>query len=309
MVSLSEPRFHDEDAAREHIEASRWPDGAFCPLCGALDVHRMGGKTQAGMFMCNGCRGKFTCRTGTVMERSHIPLHKWLLAIHLLTTSKKGISAHQLMRNLGIGSYRSAWFLAHRVREALTDIDPNASGGPLGGPDKVVEADETVIGGRSKNRAYREPAPKKMVATLVERGGRVRSKHVAEINSKTLRPFVMKNASRKSTLNTDEAAYYVKMGREFDKHHAVDHSRNEYAYKLDGRTVTVNGPENYFSILKRGIYGVYHHVSEAHLHRYLAEFDFRYSNRSKLGVEDAERAALALRGIEGKRLTYYQPVI
>jgi transposase-like protein len=307
MVSLPEPRFHDEDAAREHIEASRWSDGVHCPLCGSFNVHRMSGKTQAGMFLCNDCRGKFTCRTGTVMERSHIPLHKWLLALHLITTSKKRVSAHQLMHNLGIGSYRSAWFLAHRVREALTDIDPNANGGPLGGPDKVVEADETVIGGRSKNRAYRDPAPKKAVATLVERGGRVRSEHVAHIDAKTLRPFVMKNASRKSTLNTDEAAYYVKMGREFDKHHAVDHSRNEYAYKLDGRTVTVNGPENYFSILKRGIYGVYHSVSEAHLHRYLAEFDFRYSNRSKLGVEDEERAALALKGIEGKRLTYHQP--
>lgn len=309
MVSLSEPRFHDEAAAREHIEASRWLDGVACPLCGALDVHRMGGKTQAGMFMCNGCRGKFTCRTGTVMERSHIPLHKWLLAIHLITTSKKGISAHQLMRNLGIGSYRSAWFLAHRVREALTDIDPNASEGPLGGEDEVVEVDESVVGGKAKNRAYREPAPKKAVVTLVERGGRARSKHVANIDAKTLRPFVVKNASRKSTLNTDEAAYYVKMGREFAEHHAVDHRRGEYAYKLDGRTVTNNSVENYFSILKRGIYGVYHSVSEAHLHRYLAEFDFRYSNRSKLGIEDAERAALALKGIEGKRLTYYQPVI
>ena len=239
----------------------------FCPLCGALDVHRMGGKTQAGMFMCNGCRGKFTCRTGTVMERSHIPLHKWLLAIHLLTTSKKGISSHQLMRNLGIGSYRSAWFLAHRVREALNDIDPNAKDGPLGGKDKVVEADETVIGGRSKNRAYRDPAPKKSVVTLVERGGRVRSKHVADINAENLRPFIVKNASRKSTLNTDEASYYVKMGREFAGHHAVDHSRQEYAYKLDGRTVSTNSAENYFSIFKRGIYGVYHSVSEAHLHR------------------------------------------
>src|SRR5208283_899164 len=137
---------------------------------------------------------------------------------------------------------------------------------------------------------YREPAPKKAVVTLVERGGRVRSKHVANIDSKTLRPFVTKNVSRKSTLNTDEASYYVRMGREFAAHHAVDHSRAEYAYNLDGRTVTINGPENYFSILKRGVYGVYHSVSEAHLGRYLAEFDFRYSNRSKLGVEDTERA-------------------
>ncbi len=310
MTELSAKHFHDEDAAVKWIEASRWPNGEIvCPLCGSLDVHRMAGKTQAGMFLCNDCRDKFTCRTGTVMERSHIPLCKWLLAIHLMSSSKKGVSAHQLMRNLGLGSYRTAWFLCHRVREAMTDLEPNKNGGPLGGTGKVVEADETVVGGKSKNRAYRDPAPKKMVATLVERGGRVRSKHVANINSRTLRPFVMKNVSRKSTLNTDEASYYVKMGREFATHHAVDHSRNEYAYKLDGITVTVNGPENYFSIFKRGVYGVYHSISEAHLGRYLAEFDFRYNNRSKLGVEDDERAAKALKGIEGKRLTYDQPRI
>ncbi len=310
MTELSAKHFHDEDAAVKWIEASRWPNGEIvCPLCGSLDVHRMAGKTQAGMFLCNDCRDKFTCRTGTVMERSHIPLCKWLLAIHLMSSSKKGVSAHQLMRNLGLGSYRTAWFLCHRVREAMTDLEPNKNGGPLGGTGKVVEADETVVGGKSKNRAYRDPAPKKMVATLVERGGRVRSKHVANINSRTLRPFVMKNVSRKSTLNTDEASYYVKMGREFATHHAVDHSRNEYAYKLDRITVTVNGPENYFSIFKRGVYGVYHSMSEAHLGRYLAEFDFRYNNRSKLGVEDDERAAKALKGIEGKRLTYDQPRI
>ena len=201
---------------------------------------------------------------------------------------------------LGI-TYQSAWFLGHRIREAMADLEPNENGGPLGGAGKVVEADETVVGGKAKNRAYREPATKKMVATLVERGGRVRSKHVAEISSKTLRPLVMKNVSRKSTLNTDEASYYVKMGREFAKRHAVDHSRNEYAY--NGVTVTINGPENYFSIFKRGVYGVYHSISEAHLHRYLAESDFRYNNRSKLGVEDTERAKIA-KGTEGKRLTY-----
>jgi len=306
MTDISAPHFHDEDAAREHIEASRWPNGVHCPLCGSFNVMRMGGETQAGMFLCRDCTGKFTCRTGTVMERSHIPLHKWLFAMMMLSSSKKGMSAHQLHRALGI-TYKSAWFLCHRIREAMTDLEPNKTDGPLGGPDKVVEADETVVGGKAKNRAYRDPAPKKMVATLVERGGRVRSKHVAAINSKTLRPFIMKNISRKSTLNTDEASYYVKMGREFAGHHAVDHSRNEYAYKLDGRTVTVNGPENYFSIFKRGVYGVYHSISETHLHRYLAEFDFRYNNRSKLSVEDVERAALTLKGIEGKRLTYHQP--
>jgi transposase-like protein len=307
MTDISAKHFHDEDAAREHIEASRWPNGeVVCPHCGSLNVMRMGGETQAGMFLCRDCADKFTCRTGTVMERSHIPLHKWLFAMMLMSSSKKGASAHQIHRMLGI-TYKSAWFLAHRIREAMTDIDPNANGGPLGGEGKIVEADETVVGGRSKNRAYRDPAPKKAVFTLVERGGRVRSRHVANVTAKTLGPIIRKNASRKSTLNTDEAAPYIKLGREFAAHHAVDHSRTEYAYKLDGRTVTTNNAEAYFSILKRGINGVYHSVSEAHLHRYLAEFDFRYSNRSKLGIEDAERAALALKGIEGKRLTYHQP--
>jgi transposase-like protein len=310
MTSLSELRFHDEDAAIKHIESSRWPNGrVVCPLCNSTDVHRMAGKTQSGMFLCNTCRGKFTCRTGTVMERSHVPLHTWLLAIHLMTTSKKGISAHQLMRNLGLGSYRTAWFLAHRIREAMTDIDPNANGGPLGGAGKVVEADETVVGGRKKNRAHGAPAPKKTVFTLIERDGRARSFHVANVTASKLGPIMRKNASRKSELNTDEGSQYIKLGREFAGHRAVDHSRSEYAYKLDGRTVTTNNAENYFSIFKRGVTGVYHSISEAHLHRYLAEFDFRYSNRSKLGIEDAERAALALKGIEGKRLTYNQPLI
>lgn len=186
MASLSEPRFHDEEAAIKHIEASRWPNGQVnCALCGSFNVHRMGGKTQAGMFLCNDCRAKFTCRTGTVMERSHIPLHTWLLAIHLMTTSKKGISAHQIMLNLGIGSYRTAWFLAHRVREAMTDLDPNANG-PLGGEGKIVEADETVVGGRKKNRAHGEPAPKKAVFALVEREGRSRSFHVANVTASKL---------------------------------------------------------------------------------------------------------------------------
>jgi transposase-like protein len=309
MTNMSAKHFHDEDAAREHIEASRWPRGEVnCPHCGSLDVMRMGGKTQAGYFLCRDCADKFTCRTGTVMERSHIPLHKWLMAMMLMSSSKKGISAHQLHRMLGI-TYKSAWFLCHRIREAMGDPAPNETGGPLGGEGKIVEADETVVGGRSKNRAYRDPAPKKAVFTLVERDGRARSFHVANVTAKTLGPIVRKNTSRKSTLNTDEAAPYVKMGREFAAHHAVDHSRSEYSYKLEGRTITTNNAENYFSILKRGIMGTYHSVSEAHLSRYLAEFDFRYSNRSKLGIEDAERAALALKGIEGKRLTYNQPLI
>ncbi len=304
MTNLSAPRFHDEDAAREHIEASRWPNGVVnCPHCGSLNVRRMEGKTQAGMFLCNDCRDKFTCRTGTVMERSHVPLHKWLLAIHLMASSKKGISAHQLMRNLGIGSYRTAWFLAHRIREAMTDDSHKATGG-LGGANKVVEADESYVGGKAKNRAFKEPAPKKAVVTLIERDGRAKSFHVANVTAKTVRPIIVTNASRASSLMTDESMIYPKIGEEFANHHTVNHSANEYA-RLGGYA-HVNTAESFFSILKRGITGTYHSVSEAHLHRYLAEFDFRYNNRTGLGVEDTERAARALKGAEGKRLMYNQ---
>ena len=307
MTSLAEPRFHDEDAAREHIEASRWSNGVVCPFCGSLNVHRMAGKTQAGYFLCNDCRDKFTCRTGTVMERSHIPLHKWLLAIHLIVSNKNGVSALELMRNLDLGSYKTAWFLAHRIREAMTPEETYKTKGPMGGHGKTIEADESFIGGKAKNRATRKPAAKKAVVALVERDGHARSFHVANVNAKTLRPLIVTNVDRGGTLNTDEASYYVLMGREFAKHHAVDHSRSEYAYKVGKKTVTVNHAENYFSLLKRGINGTYHSVSEAHLGRYLAEFDFRYSNRVKLGIDDAARAAKALKGIEGKRLTYDQP--
>jgi len=252
-IDITNPIFNDEAAAWAHFEAIRWPDGPVCPHCGVIDAADkiIGNTARLGLYRCHECVKQFTATVGTVYERSHIPIHKWLLATHLMCAGKEGMSAHRLFRMLGSGSYRTAWFMAHRIRDSMTK-----TGGPLGGSDKVVEADETVVGGKAKNRAYRDPAPKKMVATLVERGGRVRSKHVAAINSKTLRPFVMKNVSRKSTLNTDEASYYVRMGREFAGHHAVDHSRGKYAYKLDGRTVTVNGPENYFSIFKRGVYGV-----------------------------------------------------
>lgn len=307
MTDMSAPHFHDEDAAREHIEASRWPNGVNCPLCGSLNVMQMGGKTQAGMFLCRDCTGKFTCRTGTVMERSHIPLHKWLLAMMLLSSSKKGMSAHQMHRMMGI-TYKSAWFLCHRVREAMGDDAPASKGG-LGGAGKIVEVDEAYIGGASKNRAHGKPAPKKAVVSLIERDGRAASFHVASVTAKTIRPIIVRHVSRASALMTDELNLYTKLGREFASHEAVDHSRDEYAYydKKTDRVVSINVSENFYSILKRGITGVYHSVSEAHLHRYLKEFDFRYNNRSGLGVEDDERAAKALKGVEGKRLTYNQP--
>jgi transposase-like protein len=259
------------------------------------------------MFLCRDCADKFTCRTGTLMERSHIPLRKWLLAMMLLSSSKKGMSAHQLHRMLGI-TYKSAWFLGHRIREAMGDDSHKADGG-LGGADKVVEVDEAYVGGKGKNRAYRETAPKKAVVTLVERDGRAASFHVANVTAKNVRSVVVKNTNRASTIMTDEANTYVRLGREFAAHKSVDHSRAEYAYfdRATDKVVSTNAAENFFSILKRGIVGTYHSVSEAHLHRYLKEFDFRYNNRSGLGVEDAERAAKMLKGIEGKRLTYNQP--
>ena len=312
MTDLTAPRFHDEDAAREHIEASRWPNGVACPFCGSLNIRRMEGKTQAGMFLCNDCRDKFTCRTGTVMERSHIPLHKWLLAIHLMASSKKGVSAHQLMRNLDLGSYRTAWFLARRIREAM---NPPEDDPPMGGKDKVVEADETFLGKQpyefvSENRAGKPGWRKKSgtsdltkVMTLVERGGRARSVHIPDLKAKTLRKVLVTNADRASELHTDEAPYYRKVGREFAKHETVNHRLEEYARG----SVTTNTVEGFFSIFKRGMKGVYQHCDEKHLRRYLVEFDFRYSNRSALGVEDAERAARALKGAEGRRLMYRQP--
>ena len=242
------------------------------------------------------------------MEDSKIPLNKWVLAFHLMAASKKGMSAHQLHRMLGV-TYKTAWFLCHRIREAMgEDV---ASGGPLGGEGKTVEVDETYVGGKAINRAHDKPAPKKAVVSLIERDGRARSFHVASVTANTVREILTTNASRKSTLMSDEANFYTRVGAEFAAHHAVDHTRKEYAYRdyPTGRVVSINVSENFYSILKRGIMGTYHSISEAHLHRYLKEFDFRYNNRSKLGVEDAERAAKAVLGAEGKRLTYNQPTV
>jgi transposase-like protein len=298
MCDLTNPAFTDEDKAREYLEKSRWPDGPVCPFCGQFEtVKALGGKSMGpGWYHCSDCREKFTVRVGTLYERSHIALHKWLLATHLMTSSKKGMSAHQMHRMLGV-TYKTAWFMAHRIREAMTD----RKRGPVGGEGKTVEIDETVIGGKKTNRAYAKKEPKKhVVMSLVERGGAVRSVRVANVKVKTLRAEIVKAASRKSKLMTDAASWYVRIGEEFASHESVNHENNEYVRG----DVHSNTAENFFSILKRGIIGTYHHVSEAHLDRYLAEFDFRYSNRAKLGVTDGERAALALKGIEGKRLTY-----
>jgi transposase-like protein len=295
---LTKPIFTDEAKAIEHMEADRWPDGAYCPHCGSLDVHKMAGKTQAGMFLCNDCRDKFTVRTGTVFERSHIPLHKWLLATHLIAASKKGMSALQLSRMLGI-TYKSAWFMTHRIREAMTP----KTVGPIGGENKVVESDETVIGGKAKNRAYAKKEPKKhTVLTMVDREGDSHSFHVANVKAKTLREAMVKVADRKSHLMTDELTSYSSIGDEFANHSTVNHSANEYA-RLGGY-VHINTAESRFSLMKRAVFGTHHSISEAHLPRYLSEWDFKWNTRK---MKDGERAALALKGAEGKRLTYRQP--
>jgi ISXO2-like transposase domain len=223
--------------------------------------------------------------------------------MHLMMASKKGISAHQIHRMLGL-TYQSAWFMCHRLREGMRDISHTATGG-LGGTNKVVEIDECYIGGKAKNRAYKEPSPKMAVLSVIERGGRVTSFHIANVTAKTVRPLIVTNANRASMLMSDESVIYPTIGEEFSDHLSVNHSANEYARM--GGYVHINSAENFYSILKGGFVGVYHHVSEAHLHRYLAEFDFRYSNRSDLGFEDTARTEKALKGLEGKRLTYRQP--
>ena len=295
MFDLTNPIYHDSNAAREHLEAMYWPQGPLCPHCGEAErVTRLSGKsTRPGVVMCNPCRKPFTVTVGTIFEDSKIALNKWLLGFRLMAGSKKGISAHQLHRSLGI-TYKSAWFMAHRIREAM-----NIDDGPLGGPDSVVEADETYVGGKARNRAYRKPAPKKAVVALVEREGRVSSKHVANVTAKEVRHHVVSRIDRASYLMTDESPIYTRMGREFSGHGTVNHSIGQYV--STGWFKHTNTVENFFSIFKRGVIGTYHHMSEAHLHRYCAEFDFRYNTRA---VNDTERTNIALRGARGKRLTY-----
>ncbi len=301
MCELANPAFTDEEKGREFLEKSRWPDGPGCPFCGQLDtVKPLGGKSMGpGWFHCADCRDKFTVRTGSVMERSHIPLHKWLLATHLMTSSKKGMSAHQMHRMLGI-SYNSAWFMCHRIREAMR---PAKYPGPLGGKFKIVEVDEAYIGGKATNRKSRKVREKQAIVALVERGADVRTFPVNKVNKRTLNSLLRRQVSKKSYLMTDDANIYPEIGKKFTRHFAVNHSIEEYV-RGDAH---VNSAENYFSILKRGINGVYHHVSHEHLPMYLAEFDFRYNNRAGLGVNDGERAVRALKGAEGKRLTYRRP--
>jgi transposase-like protein len=310
MDSFTEPRFTNDDAARAYLEALRWPDGPICPHCGT--INRAYAIKPAGTYRCaeKACRGNFTVTMNSPMERSHIALHKWVLAFHLLCSSKKGMSAHQLHRTLGI-TYRSAWFMAHRIRECMRQ------GGltPLGGEGKVVEADETYYGdipeakrrkfkttGQPMSKDTRGPGKKRAVISLVERGGEVRSFHIPAAHLGNVVNVVRNNIARESRLHTDESRLYSAVGKEFAAHETVIHTADEYVRG----DVTTNTVEGYFSIFKRGMRGNYQHCAEKHLHRYLAEFDFRYNHRVKLGYNDRDRAAIAVKSGDGKRLTYRQ---
>lgn len=316
MSILSAKHFHDEASAFNELEAILWPEGPVCPHCGATDrIYALKGvRTKPskknpegverhGLKKCGNCRKQFTVRVGTIFEDSHAPLHKWFQAIHLMVSSKKGISSHQLHRVLEV-QYNTAWFMSHRIREAMR------AGGlaPMGGGGGFVEVDETYIGKKKSSKRISKPhgpAQKMAVLTLVERGGGARSFHVDETTRREIMPIVRANIDRETKIATDQAPYYNLMGQHFLEHGAVNHSKAEWR-RGDICTNTVEG---YFSIFKRGMKGIYQHCSEKHLHRYLAEFDFRYNNRSALGIEDKERAVNAVKGAKGKRLTYRRPDI
>jgi transposase-like protein len=312
MDTFSAPRFRDDEAARAYLETLRWPDGPICPHCGVVN-HAYPIK-PAGTYRCAeaACRGNFTVTMNSPMERSHIALHKWVQAFHLLCSSKKGMSAHQLHRTLGI-TYRSAWFMAHRIRECMR----SGGLGPLGGEGKIVEADETYYGNverpRTKTTSGRpytksgKAGNKRPIVALVERGGNVRTFHVPVADQATVEKIVGENIARESRLHTDESRLYFNAADTFTAHETVHHTSGEYVRYEDGRAIHTNSAEGYFSIFKRGMRGNYQHCKEKHLHRYLAEFDFRYNHRVRLGFNDGDRAAIAVKNADGKRLTYRQP--
>jgi transposase-like protein len=294
---LTAKALQDEKAAYAWVESQVWPEGPICPHCGGVErISLMKGKsTRIGTYKCYQCRKPFTVKVGTVFESSHIPMRIWLQAMVLMCSSKKGISSNQLHRVLGV-SLKSAWFMSHRIREAMRVVGM----GPMGGNGKTVEVDETFFGRVKGEPKRRGTGHKHVVLSLIERDGSARSFHVEGTRVADIAPVIRANLSRESTMMTDEGTYYREVGREFARHEMVNHKQEEWAR---GPWHT-NTAEGFFSIFKRGMHGVYQHCSEKHLHRYLAEFDFRYSNRAKLGVDDGERAARAVRGIVGKRLTY-----
>lgn len=335
---LSQPHYHDEQAAFDYVESKLWPDGPVCPHCGGEGYPLQGVKgkesvrkdgsvkaapVRLGLKKCRACKGQFTVRKGTIFEETRAPLHIWLQAIALLCGSKKGISANQLSRTLGV-HLKTAWFLAHRIRMAMAQT--NGVLPPMGGEGKVVELDETYHGRvehasnlrkdgkplatkrkRSSSRKVSKgfgPANKRSIVALVERGGSARVFHVAEANVATVARIVRENVDPASVIHTDGSNLYTKVGREFAGHKRVDHSMGEYVRFEEGGAVHNNSCESYFSVLKKGLDGVYQHVSEKHLHRYLAEFEFRHNNRTALGVDDQQRAETLLLQVVGKRLSY-----
>jgi len=321
---LSAKVLQNEAAAIAWVEARVWPEGPVCPHCGGVErIGKMGGKaTRIGLWKCYQCRKQFTVKVGTVFEDSHVPMNLWLQAMYLLCSSKKGISSNQLSRTLGV-TLKTAWFMGHRIREAMRVVGVE----PMGGAGGIVESDETFIGtvdgegGKEAHRARQRRAKKgragrshkNAVLTLVERGGSARSFHIDGAAISDIMPLVRANVAREATVMTDEAKHYYDVADEFAGHGTVKHSEDEYVRnevwidktnRLHIEPIHTNTVEGYYSIFKRGMKGVYQHCAEKHLHRYLAEFDFRYSNRVRLGIDDVERTALAVKGIVGKRLTH-----
>jgi transposase-like protein len=300
---FQDPIFQDEDKAREALEAVRWPDGPICPHCGNSDSDRIAkieGKKQShrpGLNYCNECKGQFTVTVGTVFERSKVPLTKWWMAAHLFNQGKNGASAHEMHRQLGV-TYKTAWFMMHRLREAMADLAPT----PMGGEGGQIQADETYYGNTSRKARAKKKRKHAVVALVDPASGTARAFHLKHgANAVDVRQVLVTNSSRKSTLVTDESPIYTRMGKEFTGHETMIHSGREYVNK---RGFTTNNVENFFLQFKRGMRGTYIHCGSQHLQRYLNEFSFRYSNRSGLGITDGERTALTMKGIEGKRLTY-----
>lgn len=306
---MNAPYFHDDAEARKYLESVRWPNGPVCPHCKSNGDHAAiegkggakGKKARPGLYMCQDCRSQFTVTVGTVFERSKIPLSKWLLAAYLLCSSKKGMSAHQLHRTLGV-TYKTAWFLAHRIRHAMADT---GSGGLMGSGGGIVEADETYIGRKPGRKMRPGRGHKNTVFGLVERGGKVRTRHITGKEFAGIKRAMVQNIAKDANLMTDEARMYVNLGKRYASHQKVNHSQKEYAREGDsGESVSTNTIEGVFSVFKRGMVGTYQHCSPKHLHRYLAEFDWRYNHRVALQINDKTRFDHALESIEGKRLTY-----
>jgi transposase-like protein len=304
---LQNPIFQDEIAAREALEAVRWPEGPICPHCGNSEpgtIAKIEGKKQShrpGLFYCNDCQGQFTVTVGTVFERSKVPLTKWWMATQMFTSGKNGVSAHEIHRSLGV-TYKTAWFMMHRIREAVADLSPT----PMGGEGKSVQADETYHLNTSKRaKGYKKGLKHKAsIVALVEPKARVRAFHVKTATAQAIRDILVTNVLRSSKLHTDESKLYTQVGSEFAAHKTVEHGTNQHGFYVGKEGQTTNAVENFFGNFKRSMRGTYRRCSHQHLHRYLAEFAFRHNNRTALGVNDSERLTTALKGFEGKRLTY-----